>query len=283
VDWPVYSLDELMKQAAREDGGLERVCISMVMHPAAVEDTTELIEILASELSLPISVLVNPSSIEDGDLQTFHDAGADMATVAIDTATNDLFEEYRGNGVGGPHDWDEYWGVLSDTAMVFGKEKFGCHLITGLGETEQEMVDTIQRVRDIGGRSHMFSFFPEQGSLLMYAEACNVSQYRRVQLARFLIDYDMSRSDRMEFDDQGRIVSFGMKGRALDEAVESGRPFMTSGCPGESEQCACNRPYGDGPPGDIRSYPFPLDENDLQLIRRQMAIYSETVASIKTR
>ena len=35
-------------------------------------------------------------------------AGADMIGVAIDLATPELFDKYRGKGVGGPHKWDKY-------------------------------------------------------------------------------------------------------------------------------------------------------------------------------
>jgi lipoyl synthase len=33
---------------------------------------------------------------------------------------------------------------------------------------------------------------------------------------------------------------------------------------------ACNRPYGDSSPSDILSFPFALEEEDVDLVRRQM-------------
>ena len=33
---------------------------------------------------------------------------------------------------------------------------------------------------------------------------------------------------------------------------------------------ACNRPYGDSLPADIRSFPFALGARDVALVRRQM-------------
>ena len=56
----------------------------------------------------------------------------------------------------------------------------------------------------------------------------------------------------------------------LESWIDSGRPFMTSGCPGGGLETACNRPFGDGPPSDIRSYPFPLDEEDVARVKDQM-------------
>jgi len=68
-------------------------------------------------------------------------------------------------------------------------------------------------------------------------------------------------------------VDFGLPQVRLAELVNSGKPFQTSGCPGseDDEISACNRPYGDSPPGDILSFPFVLGDYDVQLVKRQMA------------
>lgn len=275
VEWPSFSLAEIISNCG-DNAGFQRVCVSMIMHPRSFDDTLNVVGELQDGLELPISVLVNPSSIGDGGMEALDAAGVEMVTIALDTATERLFDQNRGSGVGGPHRWDRYWQTLSDASMVFGKDRFGCHLIVGLGETESEMVETIQRVRDMGGRSHLFSFFPESGSVLGEREACHPSQFRRIQLARFLIDYDMVRAAAMEYDSQQRLVNFGIDNGRLDEIVRSGDPFRTSGCPGSGKHSACNRPYGDGPASDIRSYPFALEQEDIELVQRQMAIYRDS-------
>ncbi len=194
-----------------------------------------------------------------------------MIGVAIDAATEELFLKHRGKGVNGPHEWERYWQTLQEAVKIFGKDKAGCHLIVGLGETERQMVETIQRIRDIGARTHLFSFYPEASSLLEDRPPCDVGQYRRVQFARYLIDYDLSMSNQMEFNSQGRITKFGLNNSQLDEIIDSGKPFQTSGCPGKIKEGACNRPFGDGPPSDIRSFPYELIKRDIKKIRRQMA------------
>jgi hypothetical protein len=42
---------------------------------------------------------------------------------------------------------------------------------------------------------------------------------------------------------------------------------------------ACNRPFGDGPPSDIRSYPFQLDRSDIERTRRQLNIIKAKLGS----
>ena len=275
VEWPRYNLDEIINRT-REDGNLfERVCVSMIMHPRAFEDALFLIRRFCGEVGLPVSVLVAPTIMEEGMMEDLKEAGADMASLAVDAATPDLFNEHRGAGVGGPHRWQNYWKSLSEAALIFGKDRAGCHLIAGLGEAERQMAETMQQVRDLGARTHLFSFYPEAGSLLAESAPCPSSQFRRIQLARFLIDYDLTAVDHMEFDEHGRITGYGLSQSALDDLVDSGKPFMTSGCPGHTSSCACNRPFGDGPPSDIRSYPFDLEADDIRSVRKELATYQE--------
>lgn len=273
VEWPSYPVEEIIARAREDRGCFERVCLSMIMHPRAVEDSIELVGRFRREIGLPVSVLVNPSTLHDGEFEALLDAGADMATVAIDAATEKLFNRHRGEGVKGPHKWNDYWKALGEASLTFGRGRIGVHLIAGLGETEQQMVETIQRVRGYGGSTHLFSFYPEPGSLLEKSRPCPADHFRRIQLARFLIDSDMVVVGQMEFDSESRITDFGLRGAEIDDIVEQGIPFMTSGCPGKTMKCACNRPFGDGPPSDIRSYPFQPGLEDIQRLRKQMATY----------
>jgi len=66
-------------------------------------------------------------------------------------------------------------------------------------------------------------------------------------------------------------MDFGFEQVALESIIQSGKPFQTSGCPGRLDDVsACNRPYGDSMPADIRSFPFVLDTADIERARRQM-------------
>jgi len=240
----------------------------MITNNRATEDTINIITSLRKETDLPISLLISPTIVAEETLKRFKEAGAGMIGVAIDAATEGLFAMHRNKGVNGPHQWERYWQVIEEAVTVFGQGKVGCHLIVGLGETEQEMVQTIQRVKDMGARTHLFSFYPEEGSLLCDKSSCDVGQYRRVQLARYLIDYELSCLSQMEFDPMDRIANFGLNTSQLEEIINSGKPFQTSGCPGRTMEGACNRPFGDGPPSDIRSFPFELNKSDISKIKK---------------
>lgn len=282
VEWPLYPLKSVMARLSSSSSShLQRICLSMIAHPRAMADGLLIIRRLREATHLPISILLSPGVIEIGDIIRFREAGAQIVSVAIDCATKTLFELHRGSvepascrsnrlEACSTHCWTHYWKVLEAAVEAFEFGRVGCHLICGLGETDQEILETIQRVKELGGRTHLFSFYPEQGSALQNQKPYPASHYRRVQLARYLIDNELSRVAAMEFDQSGRARDFGLPSKELMRLIRSGRPFQTSGCPGATWEVACNRPYGDGPPRDIRSYPFPLEKEDIHRVRRQL-------------
>ncbi|GIX27136.1 MAG: radical SAM protein [Burkholderiales bacterium] len=275
VDWPTVRYDEVIERvkAAEDRGQFQRMCISMITHPNSDQDTFALLEKWVREIQhIPVSILSNPTTMEKEDLKRLKAMGADIFTVALDAVTPAIFDRTRGKGVDSPHKWEKYWQAIEWAAEVFGPEKFGAHLICGLGETEREILTVAQRIKDMGGHNHMFAFFPERGSLMEDWPPVDRAQWRRVQLARFIIDYAGGRIDDMQFDEAGRVVDFGLPEDELELLIRSGKPFRTSGCPGKDDEevSACNRPYGDSSPTDIRSFPFALNRRDVAIVRRQM-------------
>ena len=276
VDWPTARYDEILERvkANRDKGQFERMCISMITHPNSDYDTLVLLKKWMKDLAhVPVSILSNPTTMKYQDLVTLRDEGADIFTVALDAVTPEIFERTRGKAVDSPHTWAKYWQAIEWAAEIFGPEKFGAHLICGMGETEQEILRTVQKIRDLGGHNHMFAFFPEQGSMMEDWAPAPRDQWRRVQLGRFIIDYVGGRVEDMRFNDAGQVVDFGMGKAEVEALIASGKPFQTSGCPGKSDEevSACNRPYGDSSPTDIRSFPFALSGKDVEFVRRQMA------------
>lgn len=270
VDWPLYLLNEIIQRTKGKEQ-IQRVCISMTTHPKAFDDTLHVIRRFSKETELPISVLITPTLIRnERSLQVMREAGADRVGIAIDAATPALFDQLRGRGVEGPHRWDHYWDTVERAIHVFGRFYAGIHLIVGLGETEREMVKTIQRGQDLGAPTHLFSFFPEKGSPMERHPSPSIDHYRRIQLARWIINEGLGSAGRMHFDAAGKLVDFGMD---IQPLIHQGEPFMTSGCPGKDGRVACNRPFGnERPSGPIRNFPFAPERSDIEEIREQMEI-----------
>ncbi len=269
VPWPVYPLDVLIDRSRAVSHRVRRVCVGMVTHPRALEDAIAVIARYRRETDMLVSALVAASLFHSrADVEALREAGADRVAVAIDAATPELFDAHRGRGSGSPHSWEHSWRVLQWCVEVFGRGNAGVHLIVGLGETEREMIATIQRAHDLGALTHLFSFFPEAGSRLQDLEPPPLGQYRRVQLARYIIDEDLGRMEAMRFNARGQVVDFGLD---IEPLLAEGKAFMTSGCPDETGEVACNRPFGnERPSGPLRNYPFPLEAGDLADVRQQL-------------
>ncbi len=271
VDWPLYSTDEIIKRMQEREDKIERVCISMITRRKAVLDTMEIAKKIKEKTDIPISFLISPTVILPDDLEDFKKSGADKIGIAIDAATPELFEKHRGKSVKGPHKWERYITVFKEAVSIFGKGNVGSHFIVGLGETEREMVRAIQFIKDLGGETHLFSFYPEKGSLLENQSPPPIGTYRRIQIARYLIDNEISRYESMQFNAKDQIIDFGVD---ITPYVENGECFMTSGCVGKKGRVACNRPYANERPGDnIRNYPFPPEPHDIEKIKKEIFLY----------
>ena len=159
------------------------------------------------------------------DVQELKDLGAEIFTVALDAANPVIFDRTRGRGVQSPHSWDKYWEILRAAADIFGPERFGAHLIAGMGESDHDILSQVQRIRDLGGHSHMFAFFPERGSLMDHLPPVPRPQWRRVQLARYVIDYRGHRLERMRFDEAGCLIDFGLPQDEIDAVIDAGVAF----------------------------------------------------------
>ncbi|TAK35745.1 MAG: radical SAM protein [Chloroflexota bacterium] len=281
VDWPVVSVDEIVKGMGDDCcSHVERVCVSMVTHARARNDTLDIVRRVRSRMD-SISALITPTIVNKDWLIELKRAGVDKLGVAVDAATPDLFDRLRGKGVGGPHRWDRYWETVKEGVDVFGRFEVGIHLMVGLGETEEESLRTIQRAYDMGALSHLFSFFPENGSAMKDRAQPPVGTYRRVQLARHMINKGMAVADDMKFGQDGKLVDFGVADAVVNLAVEGGLAFMTSGCDGGKGMAnACNRPFSNGTPyqaymGELRNYPFKPAGEDVKVIKQQLQDYSD--------
>jgi len=279
VDWPAVPLEQTIDIVAKDvaNSPFHRMCISMITHPRSDEDTVTVLRKWTDRIdpkAIPVSILSNPTTMTREDVKRLHGLGADIFTVALDAATPEIFDRTRGKGVQSPHSWKKYWEILLDARDIFGPQKFGAHIIVGMGETERDVLALVQQLVNLGAHSHMFCFFPKKGSLMDHLPATPRDQWRRVQLARYLIDYREIRFEDMQFDDAGRVIDFGVREEELEEVIAKGTAFRTSGCPGKFAEdiSACDRPYGDSPPSNIASYPFQPNGNDLRTIRKQLKI-----------
>jgi biotin synthase len=258
VSWPAFPTeDALAKLAAAGRGGpFKRVCLQVINYEGAFEDSLNLIARLRSS-GLPISISCQPLS--PSRLRELRGADVERVGIPLDAASEEVFERVKGELAGGPYKWAEHLRSLRSAVSIFGKGMVTTHLIVGLGERDADLCKLIQELSDLGISTALFALSPIKGTALEGSAPPSLARYRKIQLARYLIEKGLSRFERMGFDEGGRIIDFGMRPHELLKAMGSGEPFETSGCPG------CNRPfYTERAGGPIYNFPRPLREEELR-------------------
>lgn len=156
----------------------------------------------------------------------------------------------------GPYRWENHITSLRDAVKVFSRWSVGTNLIVGLGETEEEAVRLMQKMRDIGVEVVLFAFTPVRETRLSEREQPKLEAYRRIQIARYLLYEEGIGVEDVIFDEGGAISGFKDQELMFNE-LRDGAAFQTNGCPG------CNRPfYNERPSGPFYNYPRPLREGE---------------------
>jgi biotin synthase len=265
ISWPLFPTANVLDkiQASFGDNSIKRVCIQALNYQRVFRHLHALACAIRKLVEVPISISCQP--LNSNNMTLLASAGIERIGIPLDAATEALFDKIKGESAGGPYSWKRQFELLEEAVGIFGKGKVSTHLIVDLGETEQEMVRMIQKCVNIGVLPALFAFTPIPGTALDYRSPPPIQTYRRIQVARSLICRGIAGYENMRFDDEGRLTDFGVNRQTLIEILQTGEPFLTSGCPN------CNRPYyNEKPSGPIYNYPRNLTEEDLSKIRGQI-------------
>jgi biotin synthase-related radical SAM superfamily protein len=267
ITWPRFSTARVLKaiKNAADSQKIRRVCIQALNYPNVIPHLIALIKTIKQQPPIPVSISCQPLNTEN--IHLLAEAGADRIGIALDAATEKLFNQVKGSAANGPYIWSSQLRQLQEAVKTFGKGNVSTHLIVGLGETEQETVNIIQQCVDTGILPALFAFTPISGTAMEKRPQPSVESYRRIQLARHLIVNGITQYKDIHFEANGRISGFTTNKKALNSIVESGKPFLTSGCPD------CNRPfYNEKPSGPIYNYPRRIRPEELSTIKKQLRL-----------
>jgi len=268
VTWPAFLTQEVVSKIASawQKRATQRVCVQAINYPGIFDDLLALTKEIMTRADVPVSVSCQP--LNRAQMRMLAEAGVDRVSVALDAATEELFNKVKGALTCSPYTWKKQRKTLEEAVHVFGRGFVSTHLMVGLGESERQLMETVQWCVDSGVYPSLFAFTPVSGTALEGLPQPSIASYRRVQLARHLLVYGKTRYENMRFDKEGRMVDFGVSKHLLRNAVESGSPFQTSGCP------SCNRPYyNERPCGPIYNYPRPLTPNELmECVEKELEI-----------
>jgi len=258
VTWPTFSTRQVVDGIARsvKEDATKRVCIQSLNYPEVFEDILLLVKEIKSRVAVPISVSCKP--LNQKKVKALAEAGVNRISITLDAATEKIFDKVKGQNIGGPYNWEKQREALKDAVQVFGEGSVSTHLIVGLGETEKDLCEAIQWCVDSGIYPGLFAFTPIPGTAFENNPPPSIIGYRRVQVAHYLLTHKKTRLENIEFDNSGQIKNFGTSKEQLLEIIDSGEPFLTSGCLG------CNRPYyNERPGGPLYNYPRQLQPKEI--------------------
>ncbi len=250
VTWPIFNTERVVQAIGYswKKDELHRVCLQTVNHDRSFEETISTVIAIRRAASIPISVSCMP--FKKSEMKQLKEAGVNRIGIPLDASTKELFDRLKGGSAGGLYQWESHFDALQSAVKIFGKGEVSTHLIVGLGETDWELLNTVQEMVEMGVYPGLFAFTPVPGSKLEKTSQPDLMRYHRLQLAHHLLTKEISSFKAMTFDFEGNLSSFGVSEVLLKSEVLSGVPFVTSGCPD------CNRPYyNERPGGKLYNYP----------------------------
>lgn len=246
VTWPEVDEADLFSALAKatSEGRIRRVCVQTVGGRAALEEVCLALGRLKSACSLGTAISVSFSATAGiEDVGRLIEAGADCVALAIDACNAELHRKIKKSDIAKSL-------ALIEKASAQHPGRISTHLISGMGETEKDLLALASKIRKMGVGLGLFAFTPLIGTAMETHPKPDLASYRRVQLAFWLIKHHGLLEGGMEFDPSGRLIGITLPDSLTIEAIKRGEPFMTSGC------SACNRPYYNESPGtELYNYP----------------------------
>ena len=244
VTWPPFGEGEVLARltGAATRGDFRRICLQVTAGQDYFRRAFDLVKAIRRVCDLPLDVAILPHNVDQ--VEALLGAGVEHIGFGLDAVCKRVFRRVkRGN-------WERNLKLIEEAAHRFPGH-VAVHLIVGLGETEQEMTEMIQRMHDLGVIVGLFAFTPVRGTAMQDQPPPPLDTYRRMQVARHLISHDLATFGDFVFSAEGRLISLGLPD--LAKVLTDGVAFQTSGCPD------CNRPfYNERPGGPLYNYPRPL-------------------------
>jgi biotin synthase len=257
INWPVFSFKEFLTKLKYlpTTKKFQRICIQTLNYKLNFRDLIEIIKEIKKVSDIPLSVAIPPMSKEI--LKELYLIGVQRVGIALDGATSEIFEEIKGSGVDGPYKWERHMEILKKAVNIFPENHVTTHIIIGLGESEKDVVELIEKMENSKVLSSLFAFTPIKGTMLQDREQPKLIKFRKIQLARYLILEENKEIKDITFNQNGDIVKFNINKKSLKTIIDDTAAFYTSGCPG------CNRPYYTSrPSGPMYNFPRKLNEDE---------------------
>jgi biotin synthase len=185
ITWPPFDEGEVLGRLgeATARGDFRRVCLQVTVAQGYFRRTLELVKAVRGVCDLPVDAAILPRGV--GQVEALLATGVEHIGFGLDAACERVFRQVKRS------DWGRSIKLVEEAARRFPGH-VAVHLIVGLGETEREMAEMIQRMHDLGVVVGLFAFTPLRGTAMQHQLPPTLDTYRRVQVARHLITHDLA-------------------------------------------------------------------------------------------
>ncbi len=249
VSWPEFGEEMIRKnlKVAINKRKIKNVCFQLTNSENAVEKAIEFRERF-NGVDVPFCISCNGNK---KTIEILIKNGFNKVCISLDACSEKIFKKIKSGS------FEKNYSLLINSGKRF-PGKIATHLIIGLGETEREAVELIHNLLEENITVGLFAFTPVKGTRLENKKQPEIGTYRRIQAALYLLKNKLIEFEKMEFNETGKLVDFGINKKRLEKYLSDGRAFETSGCEN------CNRPfYNERPGGIIYNYPRTLNKEEI--------------------
>jgi len=243
ITWPRYEWEVVFNRIIKSagEGKIKRVCFQVTDSPGNLGKLKTYGKAL-----IDAGIAVNSSCVVENKeiARDLISTGFEKISLALDAVNPELFRKIKGR------DWNQTWNCLQKLNNAY-PGRISTHLIVGMGETQQELLEILFKLLNMGVTVGLFAFTPIKGTPMASQKQPPVDYYRKVQVARHLLSEGKLAYDRLNFS-EGKLIDWGL---SAEKVVEMLAPhyYQTPGCKD------CNRPYyNESPGGEMYNYPRPL-------------------------
>lgn len=251
VPWLPFPLKEVTERivAAYSQGRIAGICLQMLGDQSSSILAKQIIGELRRCSQVPIALCTHTEDIEG--LTAWKELGVNRLGLPLDAACEAAYRRTK------PGSFFSRLAIIKEAARLY-PGAVSTHLIVGLGEKEEEMVNVLQQMVNSEVTVGLFAFTPVPGTPYGHKAPPSLARYRRVQVAYYLMRQKVARKEDFTFNEGGDLIDFGLTPEHLRRLLATGEAFRTTGCPG------CNRPYyNERVRGPLYNYPRPLTRKEL--------------------
>ncbi|KLO23883.1 MULTISPECIES: radical SAM protein [unclassified Marinitoga] len=236
IKWPEYDIKEFLGKL-KENNPFKRLCIQVVNTEIYFYDLKNFLNEI-NDIDILKAISFRPKSFEE--VENIFNYNIDNLGISLDVANKELFTKIRGGS------FDSLFNILIQSAEKY-PGKVTTHVIVGLGETDKDLIDLMFEMKKYNILVSLFAFTPIQGTKLGNKQPPSIERYRKIQIAREIIEKTNVKKEDFMFENNS-LIKFPEIKISEDEAIK------TSGC------SYCTRPFYNEKPNKIL-YNIPQTRN----------------------